>query len=497
MGNVVSGERPQPLPHGVTRSRPRFSIRRLHSAPDINSRQPHPTTAAGGSGAGRRKEFLEPKHTTSSMQNNTSRSGRTTTSLPAPLLASDSYPQHFYPHGDFIPPSATGASKIANGPTTPTTPNIPYHLTMTTASTSDSPTPPRSGSLPPQSGLSDNPGNWKWLGGRPFTDLPGSTYLLPTDVEELDRLRALHDVLKWAFEGNHSVPLSREDLVGAKVLDVGCGAGTWVLEMSASHPSTHFTGIDLVDLYPPESQWPENCTFVRGDLLSTGGLPFQSDTYDLVHMRLMSYGLCAERWQSVLSELRRVTKRGGWIQLSEHDAFQYRAGPATSRFVYYGASTNALQARDVDPFVARSLDTLLRHANLVSVRNTYLSIPCGSWGGRAGTLFKEDVIRTYRAMSPWMAPAMNVTREEFEAMLVAMENEHAPNRTYLNWYVACGRKPRIVGHIGTEGVEEQDMPGVEGSNWRTGRPEVEPTHVKGKSIVGGPDYWGGVAEVGL
>ncbi|RUS12858.1 hypothetical protein BC937DRAFT_86869, partial [Endogone sp. FLAS-F59071] len=125
-------------------------------------------------------------------------------------------------------------------------------------------------------------------------------------------------------------------------------------------------------------------------------------------------------------------------------------------------ATNALQARDVDPFVARSLDTLLRHANLVSVRKNYLSIPCGSWGGRVGTLFKEDVVRSYRAMSPWMAPAMNVTREEFENMLSAMENEQTPNRTYLNWYVACGRKPRIIGTIGSMGIEEQDvMPEVE------------------------------------
>lgn len=85
-------------------------------------------------------------------------------------------------------------------------------------------------------------------------------------------------------------------------------------------------------------------------------------------------------------------------------------------------------------------------------------------------MFKEDVVRSYRAMSPWMAPAMNVTRDEFETMLSAMENEQTTNRTYLNWYVACGRKPRIIGKIGSVGIEEQDVPEVDAEGEEVGQP---------------------------
>jgi ubiquinone/menaquinone biosynthesis C-methylase UbiE len=67
----------------------------------------------------------------------------------------------------------------------------------------------------------------------------------------------------------------------------------------------------------PTTIRPKN---VRFDLLNVlNGLPYEDNSFDMIHMRLMIVALRANEWEQVLTEIRRVLKPGGLLQLVESD----------------------------------------------------------------------------------------------------------------------------------------------------------------------------------
>lgn len=61
----------------------------------------------------------------------------------------------------------------------------------------------------------------------------------------------------------------------------------------------------------------KNFTFKKGDVLK--GLPYEDNTFDFVHMRLLTGSLCVDQWPVAIKELMRVTRPGGIVQLTEID----------------------------------------------------------------------------------------------------------------------------------------------------------------------------------
>ncbi|CAG8701015.1 7632_t:CDS:2, partial [Dentiscutata heterogama] len=143
---------------------------------------------------------------------------------------------------------------------------------------------------------------FKYANGRRFHNDENSKYFLPNDDEE----------------GNYSSPVS--DLLdrgGAKVLDVGCGPGTWLLNMATDYPRVSFTGVDISPIYPSEIK-PCNLTFHTANILE--GLPFPDNHFDFVYMRFLLTAFTEDDWQNkVIQELCRVLKPGGYIEIMEGD----------------------------------------------------------------------------------------------------------------------------------------------------------------------------------
>jgi ubiquinone/menaquinone biosynthesis C-methylase UbiE len=72
----------------------------------------------------------------------------------------------------------------------------------------------------------------------------------------------------------------------ARVLDIACGSGVWVLEMATSFPNSQFYGIDFACIFPNTIK-PPNTTFQQCDVLDPEGLPFPDEFFDYIHMRLV------------------------------------------------------------------------------------------------------------------------------------------------------------------------------------------------------------------
>ncbi|KAG1047408.1 hypothetical protein G6F46_007903 [Rhizopus delemar] len=155
--------------------------------------------------------------------------------------------------------------------------------------------------------------------GREFHTEETSTYWLPKDDEEQQRLTGQHFAVKELYGGSNLLPSVEKALdfnSEISILDIGCGSGIWVMDMITDYPNCKYYGCDMVDTTNKNIRLPQ-FEFAIGNVLK--GLPYEDNTFDLVHMRLFVFALREDQWPIVIKELVRVAKPGCIVQVTEVD----------------------------------------------------------------------------------------------------------------------------------------------------------------------------------
>jgi hypothetical protein len=160
-------------------------------------------------------------------------------------------------------------------------------------------------------------------------------YLLPHHKEEIERLQRQHAFIKAATNG----ALTPVDLRGgARVLDAGCADGEFSAWCSIHAYLTPYLGNWLADLADLQGS-VSNRQGLSLHGIDIGSSLFRSDsrldlrkhdvrtpipenwgwkgTFDLVHQRLLVWGIGKDEWVSVVSNLADLVKAGGTLQLVE------------------------------------------------------------------------------------------------------------------------------------------------------------------------------------
>ncbi|KAJ1565241.1 hypothetical protein HK096_003852, partial [Nowakowskiella sp. JEL0078] len=81
---------------------------------------------------------------------------------------------------------------------------------------------------------------------RRFHSVEDSLYPLPADIQEQDRLEIQHVIVTHCFGGLFRMPI--KDILsqpGSKVLDVGCGPGSWSRDVATEYPNCEVHAITL------------------------------------------------------------------------------------------------------------------------------------------------------------------------------------------------------------------------------------------------------------
>jgi SAM-dependent methyltransferase len=260
-----------------------------------------------------------------------------------------------------------------------------------------------------------------------------SSYLFPRHPGEADRLDLQHHALREALGRNFLAPVEAP----GRVLDVGTGTGRWGIEVCWEHPEALVVGLDLV---AGPREHPSGYRHVRGNLLQ--GLPFQSDTFDLVHQRYLVSGIPLGEWPRVVAELVRVTRPGGWVELVEPTMAFSHMGPATRRA--WGLVQDHVAAPlglDTARAVFEALDGYLRQAGLEAVVRRELVLPVGEWGGRVGSFLASDARAVLTRMGELLRSRSLIPAEEAADLTRRSTLEFEEHHTTWPLAIAFGRRP--------------------------------------------------------
>ncbi|RGB32124.1 S-adenosyl-L-methionine-dependent methyltransferase [Rhizophagus diaphanus] len=139
-------------------------------------------------------------------------------------------------------------------------------------------------------------------------------YYFSNDTDSIDRFHVFHFLRQHIFQSNFSSPIEDKLIKGEyKVLDIGCGPGTWLLDLSSKYENSNFLGIDIEPIFPQEIK-PNNVEFIKASI--SNGLSFGDNEFDFTHIELLRLFYTVDQWDFILTELIRVTKPGGYIEVS-------------------------------------------------------------------------------------------------------------------------------------------------------------------------------------
>ncbi|KAJ4482031.1 hypothetical protein J3R30DRAFT_3285938, partial [Lentinula aciculospora] len=107
-----------------------------------------------------------------------------------------------------------------------------------------------------------------------------------------------------------------------RVLDIGCGTGSWLLDCARVWRKCQFVGLDLVPIQPDlqrvgSADLAHRVTWVQENFLE--GLPFPNEEFDFVHIKRISLGVPEDKWDFLLEEISRVMKPGAAFEMIEED----------------------------------------------------------------------------------------------------------------------------------------------------------------------------------
>ncbi len=151
---------------------------------------------------------------------------------------------------------------------------------------------------------------------------PPTTYFVEDrqSKSELFRLAIQDQMITQAMGG--VLPEQEHPDTIQRVLDIGCGAGSWIIEAAQTYPAMTLVGIDISPRMVEYAQKiassqsiSDRVTFQIMDALRP--LEFPNESFDLVNIRLGIGFMRTWDWPQLLLEMQRVTRPGGIIRVME------------------------------------------------------------------------------------------------------------------------------------------------------------------------------------
>ncbi|KAJ3564974.1 hypothetical protein NP233_g7937 [Leucocoprinus birnbaumii] len=266
--------------------------------------------------------------------------------------------------------------------------------------------------------------------------------VLPHPQKARCRLNKQYDLFLTVYDNqllHVPIELSEQD----SVLETGTGTGIWLMNLAKTiSAGPQLIGIDIEPkLFPEPSVLPSN---IRFEVQSVLKLPSEwTNKFSVVNQRLLVAGLRAHEWPQAISELYRVTKPGGWIQVFEPDA--WTSGPSMNKI-----SELLLKISDDQGTmwceIGQRIPSFLERSGFVNIRHNPRATVCGAWAGEHGVAGRDNMLGVFRGLK---SPVLNaggygvVTSEvEFDSIIEELGKEYdARPGSQVVWTLYTAQKP--------------------------------------------------------
>ncbi|KAI8814781.1 S-adenosyl-L-methionine-dependent methyltransferase [Cladochytrium replicatum] len=276
---------------------------------------------------------------------------------------------------------------------------------------------------------------------RTYHGVKSVPYTLPNDASESSRLNAQHKVIRAIFDYPSPAEYLSEEVLenGAKVLDVGTGTGAWIADAIREHPRGEYIGFDITS-----KLWVEptgrNVTLVEGNVMEK--LPFEDNTFDLVHQQMLFLGAPETAWPSIFEEYFRVLKPGGVLYIIEMHAVAKHQGQITHHAKQFAQTTQSMfAARGVNIQVACKIGEVVEQNGQFDILPGTESRNI-SWNleGPLGDLWRWNIHSVLETTGGFASVAMGIHANQWSAFLADVEAGFKASNAYHEFYRVCARK---------------------------------------------------------
>ncbi|CAG8469817.1 14828_t:CDS:2 [Funneliformis caledonium] len=227
--------------------------------------------------------------------------------------------------------------------------------------------------------------------------------------EENHRQHDHHFLKKHLFKSEISCPI-KDKLIkgkGCKIIDLGCGASTFLLDLAAQYPNSRFLGVDVETTFPREIK-PKNLEFKLVDIIQ--GLPFPDNVFDLVHIETTLFTIPSVHLNFIIGEMIRICKPNGYIEFCESI---YHKGIGEKFGKLLRGSLNLPHMLSVVP-------------NIKNIKIEDRSIVVGKNGGRVGVVM-QNILSWFNNSNELfvndVCNQLNLTKEQYDRLVVDAFNE--------------------------------------------------------------------------
>lgn len=206
----------------------------------------------------------------------------------------------------------------------------------------------------------------------------------PTEIKESqdvakpteDLLFAAFCTIRWLFNGRQFCGPGVADILkksGAKCLSLEQS----IMDFARDFPNA--TEVLFESSSAPGST-PDQAKF--------SSLPYEDNTFDVIHGRALSTSIMSRHWTTTLAELKRVLRPGGRLELVEFASEWLNAGPLTN--AYEQSLSQAYQKLGLETNVMDNIPKFVHQSSFVDVKVSYLAVPI-HWGGSCSRLWVHNI----------------------------------------------------------------------------------------------------------
>ncbi|CAG8489915.1 10843_t:CDS:2 [Diversispora eburnea] len=237
------------------------------------------------------------------------------------------------------------------------------------------------------------------------------------DIYELE-----HVLLENIWNSLFSSPIEEDLLIGHLnyVLDVACGPGYWICDMAIKFPKSQFIGIQAFPIMK-KPQLPYNANFVRIDILN--GIFYGSESFNFVHLRILSPKYSEVEWKFIIDHMIRVTKPGGYCEIEVGDYISFEnEGPLLKEINII--HQECLKVNGVKISIASELENIMKNTNKFSKLNKESrKIPMGRSTGKFGEMASNHFIQTLNSQGENISSYLGQTLKEYDDKMVKVISE--------------------------------------------------------------------------